>query len=101
MTDINDQDIRQYRDQAESTADHALSASARRPGAQRAKVLSVRLNSEEFDQLARFAGTLDVPASALVRGWILDQLQAGTDSPQRAVERLARDLEQLRRQIVA
>lgn len=101
MTDVSNENIRGYRAEAEATQDQPLSTGARRPGGQRAKVLSIRLNPEEFDELARFASTLDVPASTLVRGWILDQLQNGSDSPQRAVERLARDLEQLRRQIVA
>ncbi len=101
MTDTDDDDIRSYRAEAETTQDRPLSNAARRPGRQRAKVLSIRLNPEEFDDLARFAGALDVPVSALVRGWILDQLLAGSESPERTVERLARDLEQLRRQIVA
>lgn len=101
MTDVSNEDIRSYRAEAETTEDQPLSAGVKRPGGQRAKVLSIRLNPEEFDELARFAGTLDVPASTLARSWILDQLQNGSDSPQRAVERLARDLEQLRRQIVA
>lgn len=101
MTDINDQDVRDYREEAERTRDEPLSPSATRPGGQRAKVLSVRLNAEEFDELARYAAALDVPASALVRGWILDQLRAGSESPGRTVDRIARELEQLRRQIVA
>ncbi|HVX43248.1 MAG TPA: hypothetical protein VHC49_05170 [Mycobacteriales bacterium] len=101
MTDTNDESVREYRDEAEAAKDKGLSPSATRPGGQRAKVLSVRLNPDEFDELAQYAGALDVPASALVRGWILDQLRAGSQSPLRTVERMARDLEQLRRQIVA
>ncbi len=101
MTEVHEQDVRRYRDEAEATKVTGLSPSATRPGGQRAKVLSVRLNPDEFEELARYAGALDVPASALVRGWILDQLQAGSESPRRTVERMARDLEQLRRQIVA
>lgn len=101
MTEVNDHDLRDYREEAENTKDRALSPSASRPGGQRTKVLSVRLNTDEFDGLARCAGALDVPASALVRGWILDQLRSGSESPQQTVERMARDLEQLRRQIVA
>lgn len=101
MTETSSKDLRDYRDEADAAGDRPLSPSATRPGRQRAKVLSVRLNPQEFDELALYAATLDVPASALVRGWILDQLRAGSDSPQRTVERMARDLEQLRRQIVA
>lgn len=101
MTDVTDESIGEYRDEAETMKDKALSPSATRPGGQRGKVLSVRLNPDEFEELAQYAGALDVPASALVRGWILDQLRAGSQSPLRTVERMARDLEQLRRQIVA
>lgn len=61
-------------------------------------MLSIRLNIDEFDALSRYAAAIDAPASALVRGWILDQLRAGSDSPERTVERIARELEQLRRQ---
>lgn len=99
MTEINDQDVRDYREEAERTRDEPLSPRASHPSGQRAKVLSVRLNAEEFDELARYAAALDAPASALVRGWILDQLRAGSESPGRTVDRIARELEQLRRQI--
>lgn len=102
MTETSENDdLRDYRDEAETARDRPLSPSATRPGRQRAKVLSVRLNPQEFEELAIYAAALDVPASALVRGWVLDQLRTGTDSPQQTVERMARDLEQLRRQIVA
>lgn len=101
MTEISEQDVRDYRDEAEAAGDKPLSPSATRPGHQRAKVLSIRLNPQEFEELATYAAALDAPASALVRGWILAQLRAGSESPQRTVERIARDLEQLRRQILA
>jgi hypothetical protein len=64
-------------------------------------VLSVRLNPDEFDELARYAAALDVPASTLVRGWVLDQLRTSDEPMQQTVERLARDIQQLRHQIVA
>ncbi len=101
MSEISNEDLRDYRDEAENSTEAPLSDHATRPGRQRAKVLSVRLSPEEFDELARYAAVLDVPASALARGWILDQLRSGADSPQQTVERIARELEQLRRQILA
>ncbi len=101
MTDITEQDLRDYREEAERTQDEPLSGKATRPGWQRAKVLSVRLTPEEFDELTRYAAAVEVPASALVRGWALDQLRAGSEPPVRTVERIAHELEQLRRQLVA
>jgi len=102
MTDnAPEQDLPDYREEAEHTQDEPLSATATHPGWQRAKMLSVRLNPEEFDAVTRYAAALEVPASALVRGWITDQLRAGSDSPVRTVERIAHELEQLRRQLVA
>ncbi|MGI8416121.1 MAG: hypothetical protein ACR2P2_07915, partial [Nakamurella sp.] len=65
------------------------------------KVLSVRLNPEEFAELTRYAAALNAPVSGLVRGWVLDQLRVGSESPVTTVERIAHELEQLRRQLVA
>lgn len=101
MTDITDQELREYREQAETTRDEPLSSAATRPGWQRAKVLSVRLSGEEFEELARYAAALEVPASGLVRGWILEQLRAGSDSPVGTLDRISHELEQLRRQLAA
>lgn len=65
-----------------------------------AKVLSVRLNPDEFAELTAYADRLDLPASALVRGWILSHLRPGADtSPAAVVDRIAREVEQLRQQL--
>ena len=101
MTEINEQDLRDYRDTAEATQHEPLSEQASRPDQGRSKVLSVRLSTEEFDELGRYAAALDVPASALVRGWVLDQLRAGSDSPNKTIERIVHELDQLRRQLAA
>ncbi|MPZ67091.1 MAG: hypothetical protein GEU83_16820 [Pseudonocardiaceae bacterium] len=101
MNDITERDLRDCREEAEGTQDEPLSGKATRPGWQRAKVLSVRLSPEEFDELNSYAAALEVPASALTRGWILDRLRAGSESPVRTVERIFHELEQLRRQLVA
>lgn len=101
MSEIAGGDLRRYREEAEQTRERPLSDAATRPGAQRAKILSVRLNPDEFDELARYAAALDVPVSGLVRGWILEELRAGVESPISTMDRIARELEHLRRQIVA
>jgi hypothetical protein len=74
-----------------------------RPGHARAKVFSVRLNPEELDALNAFAEAAEVPASALVRGWILkglrkqdedplDQIQVSVMVLRTALSRLPREL---------
>jgi hypothetical protein len=62
-------------------------------------MLSIRLNAEEFYALHRRADELELTVSALVRGWILTQFAAdGDGSPAATVDRIARQVEQLRRQ---
>lgn len=100
MTEITEAELRDYREEAEATRDDPLSAEATRPGRRRAKLLSVRLNPEEFEALTQYADALELPASTLVRGWILTQLRTETEtSPVTTVDRIAREVEQLRRQL--
>ncbi|MGH3263593.1 MAG: plasmid mobilization protein [Trebonia sp.] len=101
MTELNEQDLRGYRERAEHTRDAPLSDTAGRPGQQRAKVLSVRLNPEEFDELTRCATAVDVSVSALVRGWLLKHLRTAAESPANTVDRIAHELEELRRQLTS
>lgn len=102
VADMTEDGLRSYRDEAEATRDEPLSGKASRPGRQRAKVLSVRLNPGEFDELARYASQLDVPASALVRGWILEHLRPEPEmSPAAAAARIAREAEDLRRRLAS
>lgn len=64
-------------------------------------MLSIRLNPDEFDALTRRADELELPASTLVRSWILTHLKGDNEtSPAATVDRIARDVEQLRRQLV-
>lgn len=105
MTDPNTgvapEALQAYREEAEATRDEPMSADATRP-ARRGKVLSIRLNPDEFEALSRHAEQLDLPASTLVRSWILTQLRTDTDtSPVATVDRIAREVEQLRRRLVS
>lgn len=99
MTDITPEELRAYRDEAEAARDEPL----RNPTQPtQPTVLSIRLNPDEFDALTRYADELELPASTLVRSWILTHLQGDTlVSPAATVDRIARDVEQLRRQLVA
>lgn len=85
MTEVTPEALREYREAAEATRHEPLSAEASRPA--RAKVLSIRLNPEEFEALNRHAEQLELPASTLVRGWILTQLRAGTETSPAATVR--------------
>lgn len=64
----------------------------------RSVVQSVRLPEAEFADIERLATELDVPVSALIRGWVLAGLadERGT-SLRNAIERLAGDADRLRR----
>ncbi|MGH3925988.1 MAG: hypothetical protein ACRDSN_03475 [Pseudonocardiaceae bacterium] len=98
MTDITPEKLRAYREEAEATRDEPLQNPTQPT---RAKVLSIRLNPDEFDALTRHADELELPASTLVRSWILTHLKGDTEtSPAATVDRIARDVEQLRRQLV-
>lgn len=58
MTDPTDDELRHYRNEAESSRDEPFAGAATRPGRQRAKILSVRMTPEEFsgDQLVQQTG---------------------------------------------
>lgn len=47
-----------------------------RPNRQRSQVCSVRLSSQEQDDLRRLAEAKHMPPSTLVRSWILERLDA-------------------------
>ncbi len=99
MTDITPEELRAYREAAEAARDEPLQNPTTPPT--QAKVLSIRLNPDEFDALTRYADELELPASTLVRSWILTHLDGDTQaSPAATVDRIARDVEQLRRQLV-
>src|SRR5699024_9212217 len=64
----------------------------------RAVVQSVRLPEAEFAEIEQMAADLDVPVSALIRGWVLAGLAAERETSLRsAIDRLAGDAERLRR----
>lgn len=49
-------------------------AAGARPNRQRSQVYSVRLSPQEQDDLRRLAEAKHLPASTLVRSWILERL---------------------------
>ena len=84
--------------ESEATKDTELPEQVRGSHKGRAVVQSVRLPEAEFAEIEQMAADLDVPVSALIRGWVLAGLAAERDTSLRsAIERLAGDAERLRR----
>lgn len=70
-------------------------------GHDRARVLQVRLNEDELAAVTNIAEESNLPVSTLVRSWILDRIQEPESGPTATVDRIARDLDQLRRQLAS
>jgi len=95
MSEI-DKLIREEIEQSELTRDTPMPDGA---GVKRGRstVYSVRLTPERVEQIEAVARKLDVPASALVRGWVLAGLAAQhADSVSGTIERLEADVRRLR-----
>ena len=85
---------------SERTRDEPLSERAARRRQTRSVVYSIRLTPEQTEEIQRIAAAADVPATALVRGWVLQGLSAEREgSVEQTVEALSRDVAQLRRQL--
>lgn len=63
----------------------------------RSKVYSVRLNEDEVERVEQMAARLGLPASTMVRSWIVERLAADSDTTiETVVRRLERDVTALR-----
>ena len=94
----DEDEVRAVQAESEARRDAALPDDARGQRRGRSVVQSVRLPEAEFLAIERLAGELDVPISALIRGWVLEGLAAERDASLRAaVDRLAVDAERLKR----
>jgi len=79
-------------------------ARATRPNRTKSVMFSLRLNPEELTAVQDLAREGAVPASALVRGWIVQRLEAERNTPTdtaAAVERLEADLRTLRKLVAS
>ena len=65
------------REESEETKDQPYpeSVSYTRPNRERSRVYSVRLSAEEYATVQRVADSRHLPASTLVRSWILERLE--------------------------
>lgn len=95
--------IREEIEESERTRDTAPPAGTRgvRKNRKASSVYSLRLPDEVIEQLTALAEELDVPVSALVRGFIADGLAArdGGDL-QSAFARLERDVNEIRSKVL-
>ena len=70
-----------------------------RPNRARSAMFSLRLNPDELAAVQRLAAERDVPASALVRGWIVQRIAVEGSADREAasvVQRLEADVHRLR-----
>lgn len=99
MTDRG-QLIRDEIEESERTRDTPLREDARgiRKNRAASSVYSLRLPNDVIAELNALADQLDLPVSALIRGFILDGLAARNDSDLgSALDRLERDVLEIRR----
>jgi hypothetical protein len=69
--------VEQLRDESERTKDEPfpVGAAYTRPNRDRSRVYSVRLSQSEYEAVQRVADAEHLPASTLVRSWILARLE--------------------------
>ena len=75
-----------------------------RPNQTKSVMLSLRLNPEELTAVQTQAREHNIPASALVRGWILQHLAQADSAPTdtaTAVDRIEADVRALRRLVAS
>jgi hypothetical protein len=112
MTPKNDAELRRLLDEeaehAEATKDEPIPASAlaraTRPNRGKSVMFSLRLNPDELAAVQALAEDQGVPASTLVRGWIVRQLAAervGAADTDAALDRLETDVRALRKLLVS
>ena len=93
--------INEETEASEASREEGPSDRGARKGQTRSVVYSVRLTEDETGEIQRIADDAGIPASGLVREWVLRGLaserEAGTVDA--LMEALSRDLERLRRRL--
>ena len=90
-------------EESEKHRDEPMVDGKRRPGT-RKQVYSIRLAPEQIEQIEQIATDAGVPASGLVREWVLHALaaeQSGGATVASVVQRLSNDVAELRRVVNA
>ena len=92
--------------EAEATKDNPMPEGTvwNRPNLARSVTFSLRLNPEELAEVQAVAEDRGIPASTLVRGWIVRQLAAERGAPSdtaAVIERLEADVRTLRKLVAS
>lgn len=97
MTSKAKQLVEQVAAEADATRDQPMPADAVPTKPHKTITVATRLTTDDVAEIEALADRLDVPVSALIRGWILAGL-AGCkeDSVTTALERLSADVQRLR-----
>lgn len=89
--------VEQIAAEADATADTPMPADVVWTRPNKSITVATRLAPEAVAEIDHLAGQLDVPVSALLRGWILAGLSGRKDDiVQAAIERLSADVQRLR-----
>lgn len=86
---------------SEAARDNPMSDRATRRGQSRSVVYSVRLTPGQTEEIQRIADDAGIPASALVRDWVVEGLAAerGAATLDSLVDTLSRDVDKIRRRV--
>lgn len=89
--------VAQVAAEADATRDDPMPAGIASTRPNKSVPVAVRLAPDDVAAIEALAGKLDVPISALVRGWILDALAAKREeSVATALDRVTADIQRLR-----
>lgn len=89
--------VAQVATEADATRDDPMPAGIGSTRPNKSVPVAVRLAPDDVAAIEALAGKLDVPISALVRGWILDALAAKREeSVATALDRVTADIQRLR-----
>lgn len=89
--------VEQVAAEADVTADQPMPAGATSARPNKSVTVATRVSPEDLEAIEALASRLDVPVSALVRGWVLAALTARKDdSLTTALDRITADVQRLR-----
>jgi len=89
--------VEQIAAEADATADRPMPAGATSMRPNKSVTVATRVSPEDLHAIEALASQLDVPVSALVRGWVLAGLNAGkAESLATALDRITADVQRLR-----